>query len=241
MAKKQYFLIVDTETTQDNLVADFGAVICDRHGRIFNQCSVLTAGIYTNPELHPLFFDPSATDSSLWSKRGADNRYKKYAAMIKEGSRMVASVAAINKWLAQVMGKYNPILTAYNLPFDTGKCRNTEIDLTMFSQSFCLWSAAYSRWAHTKQYKNFVLSVHGFNNVTKFGNATYQTNAEIMTRFLTGNPDLEDEPHTALEDIIYYELIIFKAFMRGKTVAQLKDIEPYNWRAVQLKDHFIAK
>jgi len=241
MAKKQYFLIVDTETTQDGLVADFGAVVCDRHGKIYNQCAVMVDGIYTDTENHPLFFDPKATDKSLWSKRGADNRYKKYAAMIKEGSRMIASVAAINRWLAQVLGKYDPILTAYNLPFDLGKCNNTNIDLTQFSESFCLWSAAYTRWARSKDYKNFVLSVHGFNAVTSLGNATYQTNAEIMTRFLTNNPELENEPHTALEDIIYYELLIFKAFMRGKTIKQLRDIQPYNWREVQLKDHFQAK
>ena len=238
MAKKQFFLIVDTETTQDNLVADFGAVICDRHGRIFNQCSVLVSGIYTNPEKHPLFFDPNEASNALWSKAGADRRYAKYAAMIKEGSRMIASVGAVNKWLAQAFGKYDPILTAYNLPFDASKCLNTEIDLTQFSRSFCLWSAAYTKWAHTKKYKNFILQSHAFNKPTELGNMTYQTNAEIMTRFITNNPDLENEPHTALEDIIYYELLIFKALMKNKPVHELFEIEAYNWRNVQVKDHF---
>lgn len=241
MAKKQYFLIVDTETTQDGLVADFGAVVCDRHGRIFNQCSVLTAGIYTNPEKHPLFFDSKAETDALWSKAGADRRYKKYAKMVKDGTRMIASVAAVNKWLGQVRGKYDPILTAYNLPFDNGKCDNTNIDLTQFSESFCLWSAAYTKWAHTKKYKNFVLNVHGFNSVTDLGNASFKTNAEIMTRFITGNPELEDEPHTALEDIIFYELLIFKAFMKGTAKKDLFSLEPYNWRKVQIRDHFEAK
>ena len=36
MAKRDYFLIVDTETTQTDMVADFGAIICDRKGNIYN-------------------------------------------------------------------------------------------------------------------------------------------------------------------------------------------------------------
>lgn len=238
MAKKQFFLIVDTETTQDNLVADFGAVVCDRHGKIYNQCGVLIRNIFNKPRKHPLFFDSSAPPTALWSKKGKDRRYAKYNNMLENGSRMLASVAAVNKWLSQVQGKYNPILTAYNLPFDAGKCLNTEIDLTQFSQSFCLWSAAYTKWAHSKNYREFVLQCHAFNPPTKLQNMTYQTNAEIMTRFITNNPDLENEPHTALEDVIYYELLIFKALMKGKPVHELFNLTPYNWREVQVKNNF---
>lgn len=241
MSKKQFFLIADTETTQDNLVADFGAVICDRQGRIYGQCSVLIAGIFNDPKKHPLFFDSSQPSTALWSKAGADKRYAKYMKMLKEGSRMLASVTAVNRWLERVMGKYNPILTAYNLPFDASKCKNTGIDLTIFNERFCLWAAAYTKWAKTRNYKNFILQVHGFNTPTDLGNMTYQTNAEIMTRFITGNPDLPDEPHTALEDVIDYELPILTAYLKNTSKAELLNIEPYNWRDVQVKDHFQAK
>jgi len=240
MAKKQYFLIVDVETTQDNLVADFGAVVCDRQGRIYAQCGVLVARIFGTKK-HPLFFDSSAPPTALWSRKGADKRLAKYAKMLDEGSRMLASVAAINRWLERVRGKYNPILTAYNLPFDTNKCDNTKIDLTIFRERFCLWSAAYTKWAKTRSFKNFVLITHAFNTPTDLGNMTYKTNAEIMTRFITGNPDLEDEPHTALEDVIYYELPILQAFLKNTTKEQLLNIQPYNWREVQVKDHFTSK
>ena len=77
-------------------------------------------------------------------------------------------------------GKYNPILTAYNLPFDLNKCQNTGIDLTMFSQRFDLWTASFNKWALTNKYKTFALENHAFNNRTALGNMTYQTNAEIM-------------------------------------------------------------
>jgi len=241
MARKQYFLIVDTETTQDNLVADFGAVVVDRQGVIHAQCAVLIAGVFNDPKTHPLFFDSSQPSGALWSKAGADKRYAKYNKMLREGSRVLASVAAVNRWLERVIGRYNPVLTAYNLPFDSSKCLNTEIDLTIFKARFCLWAAAFTKWAKTRNFKNFILQQHAFNSPTDLGNMTYQTNAEIMTRFITNNPDLEDEPHTALEDVIFYELPILTAYLKNTTREQLLNIQPYNWREVQVKDHFTAK
>ena len=55
MAKKDYFFIIDTETTQDSQVADFAGIICDRSGKIYTQIAVLTFGIFTDQEKHPLF------------------------------------------------------------------------------------------------------------------------------------------------------------------------------------------
>ena len=46
MSKKHYYLIVDTETTMDEKVADFGAVIIDRKGNIQAQAGILLNGIY---------------------------------------------------------------------------------------------------------------------------------------------------------------------------------------------------
>ena len=44
--KKDYYLIIDTETTINDKVADFGAVICDRKGNIADQCGVLVSGVF---------------------------------------------------------------------------------------------------------------------------------------------------------------------------------------------------
>jgi len=152
MAKKQFYLIVDTETTIDEKVADFAAVIVDRKGRIAAQCAILITGIYNDRENHPLFFNEYSGD--LWKKSSLDKRYDNYWQMLANGSRMLASVAAINAWLAKAAIKYNPTLTAYNLSFDLGKCVNTGIDLSFFENQFCLWHAAFNKWAHTKQYRN---------------------------------------------------------------------------------------
>ena len=239
--KKQYFLIVDTETTQDDLVADFGAVVVDRKGQVMTQCAVMVHGVFTDMENHPLFFDPLAPADSLWAKDSLNRRYTMYNKMVQQGSRMIASVSAINRWLEKVKATYNPVLTAYNLPFDLGKCQNTGIDLTMFDRSFCLWSASVEAFAFTKKYREMVLMSHAFNKPTTHGNMTFKTNAETMARFVLNNPNLEDEPHTALEDIIFYELPILKALLKKWSLKKLlSDMPGYDWNRFQVRDWFKA-
>lgn len=237
--KKDYYLIIDTETTMSDKVADFGAVVVDRKGNIQAQCGVLINGVFG---IDALFYINGEDKKSLWSKQGKDRRFDKYNEMLENGSRMLASVNAVNRWLSNVAGKYNPILTAYNLPFDIDKCNKTGIDLTMFENSFCMWRVAFNKYAMTKAYKNFAMSIHAINPPTKLGNCSFQTNAEVMTKFITNDAGMVDEPHTALEDIIYYELLILKSMTRQMPKSELLDSDlGFDWRKVQLKDHFTAK
>jgi hypothetical protein len=68
---------------------------------------------------------------------------------------------------------------------------------------------------------------------------SYKTNAEIMTRFVLGQPELENEPHTALEDAIGYELPILQKLLRHSSKKELLSLsEGYNWRNYQVRDHF---
>ena len=231
MAKKEFFLIIDTETTANDTVYDFGAVVVDRNGNIQTQCSIIV-----KEELDKdLFFDPSG--KGMWSKQYANTKKANYLKMIDNGSRIVASVNAINRWLEKVNAKYNPYMTAYNLGFDQGKCANTGIDLTIFGKSFCLWHLACKVFANSKAYRSFVLDNHFFGNRTEKGNMTIKTNAEIMAYFVTGrnNP----EPHTAIEDAVYFELPILIAAIKKR---KWKDNigHAYNWRDYIVKDHYKA-
>jgi hypothetical protein len=232
MAKKQFFLVIDTETTMENTVADFGAIIIDRNGTIHNQCAVMVKDHYGKFEL---FHDKAAND--IWGYGGLEKRKANYVEMLNSGRRMLASVNAINKWLQQAMGKYNPELTAYNLAFDKDKCEKTGIDVTGFSNSFCLWQAAVGNICNTKKFREFVLMNHAFNDATKFGNMTFQTNAEVVCGFLKG--EIIDEPHTALEDARDFESPILQHILKKRDWKE--KITPYNWRTHQVKDHFIAK
>lgn len=232
MAKKQYFAILDTETTIENTVADFAIIICDREGKIYNQCSVLVSDHYGKFEL---FHDKNAND--IWGYGGLQKRKENYIQMLNTGTRMLASVNAINKWIQQAIGKYNPELTAYNLAFDNDKCEKTGIDVTGFSNNFCLWQAAVGNICNTKKFKQFVLENHGFNTPTQSGNMTLQTNAEIVAGFING--EYKKEPHTALEDARDFELPILREVIKKRNWKE--KITPYNWRDFQVKNHFTVK
>ena len=143
MAKKQFFLIVDTETTIEDTVADFGAIVCDKQGAIFAECAVLVAGEYGTKKL---FHDKNAND--IWGYAGLKKRENNYKNMLENGSRMLVSIPAINRWLERAKGKFEPELTAYNLAFDLNKAKNTGIDLNIFENRFCLWHSSEIGRAH---------------------------------------------------------------------------------------------
>ena len=181
-----------------------------------------------------LFYDRAA--SGIWSKESVNRRMEAYNARVENGSRIIASVNAINKWLALAAGKYNPMLTAYNLAFDNAKCENTGIDLSIFPNRFCLWQAAVGNICNTKKYREFVLQHHLFNSPTELGNMTFSTNAESVCGFIKGQ--FETEPHTALEDARDFELPILSHILNKKEWKE--KVTPYSWKAFQVKDHFKA-
>ena len=232
MSKKQYFAILDTETTVADTVADFAIIICDRNGNIVNQCAVLINSEYQN---HELFYDKNA--KGLWSREYAKQKRAGYDNMLQTGIRTLASVNAVNRWIAKAIGQYNPTLTAYNLAFDTAKCANTLIDLTQFTSRFCLWQAAVGNICNKKQFRQFCVENHQFNKVTEHGNMTFITGAECVSGYL--NNQMITEPHTALEDAVYFELPILINILKKKNWRD--NIVPYNWKNFQVKDNFVAK
>lgn len=235
--RKDTFLIVDTETTIRDTVADLGIIIVDKKGNILNSAAILVREFYLDKENSPLFHDTSA--DPLWGKANLPKRYAEYDAMLEDGRRMLASVPAVNRWLAKANAQYKPIVTAYNWAFDRSKLRNSGIDFDQFERSFCLWHHAADTWGRSKKYLQFVLDCHGFNKPTKLGNMSYKSNAEIMARFILNNPSLEDEPHTAFEDALDYELPILLALLKKKSTKKLLETVPgYNWRDYQVKDYY---
>lgn len=231
--KKQYWIVIDTETTIGGKVFDFAAVVVDRHGVVAAQCAVIV-----KEEIDAeLFYDPNAKTGDLWTREYAIGKKAKYAAMVNSGARMVASVAAVNRWLEKANAKYNPTFTAYNSAFDQGKCAATGIDLTIFASRFCLWHLACAIFADKKPFKAFALDNHYFGNRTKHGNMTIRTNAEVMAHFVSGVHS--DEPHTALEDALYFEVPILVACLKKKDWKKYIGI-PYDWNRYKLKDNFVA-
>ena len=61
--KKHTYLIVDTETTKNQTVADFGAVLMTRNGNIVEQFGAMVGGHFGKM---PLFSDPKANPNDFW-------------------------------------------------------------------------------------------------------------------------------------------------------------------------------
>ena len=185
---KHFYLIVDVETTGDERVADFGAVVVDRAGNIVASLGVLVEGIFGRTDFH-------------WSLGNPKTTQKKYEGMITDGHRALATPAYINRWLAEINATYSPVLTAYNIGFDWGKCRNTGIDLGIFSQRFCLWQASKLVICNEPDYLTAVDENDWYTPTGLVG-----TKADYVARYL--DPTLPIEPHTALEDARDYEAVI---------------------------------
>jgi hypothetical protein len=210
---KHFYLIVDTETTKKQTVADFGAVLVTRKGEIVEQFGALVLGEFGKK---PLFFDPSASDSAFWSEQSAKRRAKAYDAMLQSGQRSISSPALINLWLAGINARYSPVLTAYNIAFDFGKCSNTGINLGIFSQHFCLMKAAKRKIGTLAEYHDFCHDNRFLTPVLRQPSMT----ADTMAKFILGW-ELQDEPHTALEDARDYENPILQRLLQDLTRAKL--------------------
>lgn len=221
-------MILDTETTIQSTVADFGAVVVDRNGKIFAECGVLVAGEFG---AKPLFHDETST---LWN---LENRTRQYEQMLNSGARMLASIGAINRWIDKAINQFDPELTAYNLAFDLDKCKKTGIDLSRFRSKFCLWHGALGNIVNRKAYLKFCLENHYFTGRTDLGNMSVKTSAECVYQYLTG--DFTPEPHTALEDAKNYELPILQTILRRKKWRD--NMRAYNWRNHQVKDYYSVK
>lgn len=241
MGKKKFFLTIDTETTQTNMVADMGIVVSDKQGKIHYEMGILIGDFFSDKEAHPLFH-VYGDKNDVFSKESLPKRYEAYEQMLQSGTRVLASVAAVNRVLSKIAARYSPVMTAYNLAFDRDKMNKSGIIANeLFPNQFCLWHAAANKWGNTRAFKSFVLQNHFFGNRTsKTGHMGIQTNADVMAKFLLG-AGLPNEPHTALEDAKYYEVPILTALVKNTSPADYMNPPPYNYRDFAVRDHFTVK
>ena len=222
---RHYYLIVDTETTKRGTVADFGAVIVTKQGEIVEQFGAMVLRHFGTL---PLFSDPKADPDQFWSEQSAQRRTKGYDEMLIDGRRSQASVALINEWLAGVLGRYNPVLTAYNLVFDMGSTGKTGIKLGMFGSRFCLMKAAKRTIGVLAEYQDFCRERGLMTAGGKLKkNPKPQMTADAMAKFILDTNyegSLADEPHTALEDARDYESAILTRILESVTRKQLMEI-----------------
>lgn len=231
MAKKQFFILFDCETSIDSHIVDAGAIVVDKKGKIYAELAVLVADFYLTEEL---FYDKK--NEGIWGFANLEKRKANYRDMLDKGTRTLASVAAVNRWLAKCAEAYHPEFLAYNSAFDLDKGRKSGLLLDeLFPVNHCLWGIFNKHFAQTKEYKQFIVDNHYFTNRTEYGNMSYKTSCEVAAHFVRGA--YEVEPHCAREDLTF-ELDVLKACWKKKN---WRESMPYDWRKMQVRDHFTAK
>jgi len=225
--KKEYFLVVDTETAnsiEQPLPYDIGYAICDRYGHIVLKRSFVVAETFLDY--------PDMMKSAYFAEK-----IPHYWEDIKNGSRVMKSVFNIRKQMKADMKQYRvKKVGAYNMAFDKRALNNL---IRYFSKSlirwwfpfgtefFCIWHMACQVVLNSTSYIKFALQnglVSEANNI--------QTSAEACYKFLTNSPDFV-ESHTGLEDVEIEVAIMAKCYATHKKMD--KSINYSCWRIPQRK------
>ena len=220
--KKEYYLIVDTETAnsvQQPLPYDIGYAICDREGNIQLKRSFIVAETFLDyPEL---------MQTAYYAEK-----IPQYWKDIQEGTRIIRTAYNIKTQMRADMKKFNvKKVGAYNMSFDKKALNNLTRYLTKSKhrywfpfgiQYFCIWSMATQT---ILQQKTFFKMAEKNGWISECGNL--KTNAEVTYSYITKQIDFE-ESHTGLEDV-EIEVQIFAHCIRQHKALKW-DVNPNCWR-----------
>lgn len=205
MAKKKYYMVIDTETCGD-YVFDIGYRVIDRKGNCYASGSYVVKEFIDSPSVLDMFEDKFTRNKigkyyyDLW---------KHYDNFIVEEFNQIHFI--VNNLIKQ----YDATICAYNIVFDLQHLektaeyfgKNTFFDYDI--ETIDIWHMAMSILG-TKKYIRFCMK---HNLLTAANNIS--TGAETMYRYITNNPTFKEE-HTAHEDCIIECAIMVKCFRRKK-------------------------
>ena len=225
--KKEYFLIVDTETCntiEQPLPYDIGYCICDRNGNVYLERSFVVAEI---------FCDLADVMQSAYYA----NKIPTYWEDIKQGKKLLRTYHTIKKTVREDMKKYHiKKVGAYNMAFDKRALNNLSRYVTKSftrwffpfgTEYFCIWNMACQVIMARKTYIDFA-EKNGL--ISEKGNIF--TNAECCYKFLKNELDFA-ESHTGLEDVKIETEILAECYRKHKKMD--KKINPACWQLIQKK------
>lgn len=217
---KDFYMIIDTETTAHRFVYDIGAVITDRKGTIHETFSAVVAEVF-------------------FGMQTAYYKEKKplYYTKIGKLQTKVLSFFDIQEKLIQLMNKYNvKAICAYNAKFDIDVLNNTMRYLTGYQTQYffpqdtliyCIWGMACETLCRQKAYIKYSIE-NGF--ITSAGNM--KTDAESVYRYIIQDKTFNEE-HMALEDTYIETAILAKCFSKHKLMS--RKIIAHPWKIPQGK------
>jgi hypothetical protein len=205
MAKKKYFMILDTETCGD-LVFDYGYTVIDRKGNMVAEGSFVCEEFMNHPEILDMFND-------LFTKDKIAEYYFSLYMGLNEFT--VMPFAEIRRTINTVRKAFNATVCAYNASFDVSHLLKTA-QYFGYNQFFKgnvefmdIWAMALSVLCNSRNYLKFCAK---HNLTTAKGHP--QTGAEAVYRYLTKDATFE-EKHTARQDC-EIESYIFTQILRRK-------------------------
>ena len=227
MAKKKYYLVLDTETAnsvEEPLPYDIGWAICDRKGNIYEKKSYVCTEV---------FLDMKDLMVSAYYAEKIPN----YWDDIKAGKRILTGMWNIRREMIKDMKKYKvSAVCAYNMGFDKRALNNL---VRYVSKSWmrwwfpfgteynCIWNMACNAILNRTTYIKFAVK----NGLISDANNIF-TSAECAYRYITDSIDFV-ESHTGLEDVEIEVEIMAECFRQHKALE--KEINSSCWRVVQKK------
>lgn len=227
--RKRYFLIFDTETCNSSnshgevdptsaLVYDFGFVIADKHGNIYEKGSYIVSDVFIG--MRDLMY------SAYYA-----NKIPLYTKAITSGQQHICSYFELKKIVAEVMAKYNcNTVVAHNCYFDYCATNATQRYLTKskYRYFFPFGTVYYDSLkmardtiCKQKSYRKFC---EKNNYLTAHKTPQPRASAEILYRYITQNTSFNEE-HTGLEDALIGTKIFAHCYRQHKKMRKTLFVE----------------
>lgn len=200
--RKNYYLIVDTETAntnddnmQDPLVYDIGGAIVDKKGKVYETFSFVIYDVFYGMK--------SIMQSAYYS-----NKIPMYQEQIDKGERKVVTYLTAKLYIKDLCKKWNvKSIIAHNMYFDYKATNQTQRYLTkskyryFFPYGIELWDT--QRMAHDTicKQKGYIQWCKDNGFMTRHRKPRPQEKAEVIYRYLIGDETFV-ESHTGLEDVM---------------------------------------
>lgn len=218
MLKKNYYLMLDTETagTLDKpLIYDIGLAVIDRKGKIYKSYSLVIPEIF--------FGEKNLMKSAYYAQK-----IPMYLDHVKQGKKTVMSFWQMKRLIEKLFTLYNiKAVVAHNASFDIKALNNTISFLSNGSEKFffnsnvevwCTLAMARSTICKQPTYIKWCKE-HGY--YTRRG---ARATAEILYRFISGNNNFI-EYHTGLQDVLIEKDIFIRCLRQHKKMNK----KPINW------------
>jgi len=233
--KEKRFLVADTESTglgSKAFVFDFGYVISNRKGKIFQERNFLIREIITNPRimLHAFY-------SNDWRSMMGGKIFQHYIPALNDNAVKIIGWREALAIMRDDIATFGvDVFSAYNLPFDLGAMNLTHrkvceknLDFTRLDL-LCLWEFACVTVLRSRLYHDTARQQGKENGwITDADNV--RTTAEKTYAFLSGNFDFI-ESHTALHDA-QIETEILHRLLARKTAIPYNVVQGFSWRKAQ--------